>query len=169
MKLSIQQVEISSLLLGTAKVRQLAFNNPWNVILYTGSGSSDQVTSSKEIKNCNVTYVDDIISAMCSYSNGSSVTGFEMIVQLNNIDEVHKLYINGTTEHQSPGPVTVRVEKNGTYQVAIFPIFSDRGVMNTIIAYSRVLSDTGMYINISYLLWVALFSCNTVHNLIYIS
>ena len=60
-------------------------------------------------------YVDDVISVMCSYSNDPSVIGFEMIVQLNNIDEVHKLYINGTTEHQSPGPVIVRVEENGTY------------------------------------------------------
>ena len=107
--------------------------------------------SSKEIKSCSVTYVDDVISAMCSYSNGSSVTGFQMIVQLSNVTEVYKLHINGTTEHLSLGPVTVRVEENETYHVAIFPILSDRGIMNTTIAYSQLLSATGMYINMHYL------------------
>ena len=103
--------------------------------------------SSREIEDCSVTYVDDVISAMCSYSGGSSVTGFQIIVQLNNVTEVHKLHINGTTEHLSPGPVTVQVEENGTYQIAIFPIMSNRGIINTTIAYSRVLPDTGMFNN----------------------
>ena len=97
--------------------------------------------------------MDDVISVMCSYSNDSSVIGFEMIVQLNNnIDEVHKLYINGTTEHLSLGPVIVRVEENGTYQVAIFPNLSKSGIMNTNMVHSQLLSATGMYISTSYLL-----------------
>ena len=66
---------------------------------------------SSELQDCSVTYVDDVISAMCSYSGGSSVTGFQIIVQLNNVDEVHKLLINCTTEHLSPGPVTVQVNE----------------------------------------------------------
>ena len=145
MEWAIQQVEISPLLPGTAKVRQLTFNYLWNIILCTGS--FDQVISSREIEDCSVTYMDDVISAMCSYTDSSSVTGFQMIVQSNNVDKVHKLYVNGTTEYLSPGPVTVRVEENGTHQVAIFPIMSNRGIMNTTIAYSRVLPDTGMYNN----------------------
>ena len=138
MEWAIQQVEISSLLLGIAKVRQLTFNSLWTVILCTGS--SDQVISSRESENCSVTYEDDAISAMCSYSGGSSVTGFQMIVQLNDLYEVYKLFINGTTEHLSPGPVTVRVEENGTYHVAIFPLMGERGIVNTTIMYSQVLS-----------------------------
>ena len=82
--------------------------------------------------------MDDIISAMCSYSGDSSVTGFQIIVQLNNVDEVHKLHVNGTTEHLSSGPVTVQVKGNGTYQVAIFPVTRE-GIVNTSIAYSQVL------------------------------
>ena len=116
------------------------------------------MTSSKEIEDCSVTYVDDVISAMCSYSNDSSITGFQMIVQLNNIDEVHKLYVNGTNEHQSPGPVIVRVEENEKYQVAIFPILSNRGIVNTTMAYSQVLSATGMYIIVLYYLAVILYT-----------
>ena len=74
---------------------------------------------------------------MCSYSGGSSVTGFQIIVQLNNVDEVHKLYINSTTEHLFPGPVTVQVEESGTYHVAIFPIMGERGIMNKSVEYSQ--------------------------------
>ena len=92
--------------------------------------------------DCSVTYVDDVISAMCSYSGGSSVTGFQIIVQLNNVDEVHKLHINGTTEHLSPGPVTVQVKENGTYHVAIFPIMGEMGIVDTTIVCSEVLSPT---------------------------
>ena len=87
--------------------------------------------------------MDDVISAMCSYSGSSSVTGFEMIIQLNNVDEVHKLYINGTTEHLSPGPVTVQVEESGIYHVAIFPLMGEKGIVNTTKAYSQVLPITG--------------------------
>ena len=91
-----------------------------------------------------MTYVDDVISAMCSYSGGSSVTGFQIIVQLNNVDEVHKLHINSTTEHLSPGPVTAQVEESGIYHVAIFPLMGEKGTVNTTIAYSQVLPITGM-------------------------
>ena len=91
--------------------------------------------------------MDDIISAMCSYSGDSSVTGFQIIVQLNNVDEVHKLYINGTTEHLSPGPVIVRVEESGSYHVTIFPVMGDRGIVDTTIAYSEVLSVTSEYVS----------------------
>ena len=97
------------------------------------------MTSSREI-DCSVTYVDDVISAMCSYTGGSSVTGFQIIVQLNGLYEVHKLYINGTTEHLSPGPVTVQVEESGIYHVAIFPLSGESGIVNTTIVYSQVLS-----------------------------
>ena len=107
----------------------------WTVILCTDS--SDQVI--REI-DCSVTYVDDVISVICSYSGGSSVTGFQIIVQLNNIDEVHKLIINGTIEPLSPGPVTVRVEESGIYHVAIFPLMGERSIVNTTIVYSQMLS-----------------------------
>ena len=94
--------------------------------------------------------MDDVISAMCSYSGDSSVTGFQIIVQLNNVDEVHKLHINSTTEHLSPGPVTVQVEESGSYYVAIFPIMGQIGIVDTTIAYSQVLSPNVQGMIISY-------------------
>ena len=102
-------------------------------------------STSSELQDCSMTYVDDVISAMCSYSGGSSVTGFQMIVQLNNVTEVHKLHINSTTEHLCPGPVTVQVKGNRTYHVAIFPVMRE-GIVNTTIAYSQVLPNIqGIY------------------------
>ena len=94
--------------------------------------------------------MDDVISAMCSYSGDSSVTGFQIIVQLNNVDEVHKLHINSTTEHLSPGPVKVQVEESGSYHVAIFPIMGEMGIVDTTIAYSQVLSPNIQGMIISY-------------------
>ena len=88
--------------------------------------------------------MNDVISTMCSYSGGSSVTGFQIIVQLNNFEEVHKLHINSTTEHLSPGPVTVHVNESGKYYVAIFPIMGEIGIVNTNVIHSEMLSVNGM-------------------------
>ena len=107
------------------------------------TGSSDQVISSRETEDCSVTSLGGIISAMCSFSR-SSVTGFQMIVQMDNITEVHKLLINDTTGHLSTGPVTVQVEENKTYHVAIFLIMGEKGIVNGTLVYSRVLSVNGM-------------------------
>ena len=109
-------------------------------------GSYSQNTSSEFVRDCSVIYVDDVISAMCYYSGASSVTGFQMIVQLNNVADVHKLFINGTTQHMSPGLVTVQVNKSATYHVAIFPVVKEVGIVDTIIAHSQVLSPYGMRI-----------------------
>ena len=104
--------------------------------------------------------MDDVISAMCSYSNDSSVTGFQIIVQLNDIDEVYKLHINCTNEHLSPGPVTVQVEENGTYNVAIFPIMGENGIVDTTIVYSEMLSVTSEYV--TYILCILYLSINCI-------
>ena len=58
-----------------------------------------------------------------------------MIVQLNNITAIHKLLVNRTTGHLSPGPVTVQVKENEIYHVAIFPIRTGTGIADTIIAH----------------------------------
>ena len=108
-------------------------------------GPYSQNTSSEFVRDCSVIYVDDVISAMCFYSGVPSVTGFQMFVQLNNVADVHKLLINSTTEHLSPGRVTVQVNKSGTYHVTIFPIRIDMGIADTIIAHSQELSRQEYY------------------------
>ena len=90
--------------------------------------------------------MDGVISAMCPYFGGSSVTGFQMIVQLNNATEVHKLFTNYTTEHLSPEPVTVQVNESGTYHVAIFPIMGEMGIVDTNLIYSKELLVNGKFV-----------------------
>ena len=96
-----------------------------------------------ELQDCNVTHMDGVISAMCSYSGGSSVTGFQMIIQSNNVNKVHKLFTNYTTEHFSPEPVTVKVNESESYHVAIFPIMGEMGIVDTHLIYSKVLIVDG--------------------------
>ena len=69
----------------------------------------------------------------CTYPNNSVATGFQMIVQLSNSREEHILYINQSTDRQTPA--SVQVEKNGTYQITIFAI-SRRGILDSSVEYS---------------------------------
>ena len=64
----------------------------------------------------------------CAYSNDSMATGFQMIVQLSNFSEVHKLYVNKSTDRNTPASVVV--EESGMYQVTIFPIIEDVGIVD---------------------------------------
>lgn len=48
-------------------------------------------------------------------------------MQSANSSEVRKLQTGKTTDHQTPAGV--QVEKNGLYCVAVFPISSERGIV----------------------------------------
>ena len=52
---------------------------------------------------------------------------------IESVNEVHKLHLNCTIEHLSPGPVIVQVEESGSYHVAIFPIMEERGIVDATI------------------------------------
>ena len=69
---------------------------------------------------CSITVSCGVISAECSPLNGALVTGFQIIAQLRDSSEVHKLHINQSMDLQTP--VTVEVEESGVYQVIIFAI-----------------------------------------------
>ena len=62
-------------------------------------------------------------------------TGFQVIVQLDNITEVSKLLINHTTEHRQLTPVTVEVEENSTYHVTILSL------EGSMVAYSTTIQS----------------------------
>ena len=61
-------------------------------------------------------------------------TGFQMIAWLSNSSEVHKLYANKTTNRQTPA--SILVEENGTYQVTVFAIRGERGIVDSNAEYS---------------------------------
>ena len=75
------------------------------------------------------------IMVECAYPNDSTATGFQMIAQLSNLTEVHRLYANKTTDCQTPASVVV--EENGMYQVTIFAIRGRRGIVDSHVEYSR--------------------------------
>ena len=56
-------------------------------------------------------------------------TGFQMIAQLSDSSEVHKLHINQSMDLQTP--VTVEVEESGVYQVTIILIIEDAGIVGS--------------------------------------
>ena len=96
---------------------------------------------SEDIENCTVNYFRSVISAICCYSWFSRETGFQVIVQLDNITEVSKLLINHTTEHRQLTPVTVEVEENSTYHVTILSL-EGNVVVHSAIIYS--IDQSGM-------------------------
>ena len=95
--------------------------------------SLSQNPTSEDIENCTVTYSRSVILAMCCYPWFSTETGFQVIVQLDNITEVNKLLINRTTGHRQLTPVTVEVEENSTYHVTILSLEGNVVVHSAII------------------------------------
>ena len=57
------------------------------------------------------------------------MTGFQIIAQSSNSSKVHKLHVNQSMDLQTP--VTVEVEEDGMYQVAIFAIREGTGILNS--------------------------------------
>lgn len=74
-----------------------------------------------------------LISALCMHSF-NNVTGFMMVVQteLN----IGQLLVNETGPGAPMGPITIQVEENQNYHVAIFPKNADSGVVHSVLAYS---------------------------------
>ena len=61
-------------------------------------------------------------------------------MQLSNANEVQKLYVNQSTDPHTP--VTVEVEKDGPYQVTIFPIREGRGILDSNAERLQVIGTT---------------------------
>ena len=95
---------------------------------------------------CTVRDSGGVVSAVCDYyEDNLSITGFQMMMHLNTITEYQKLLINSTIRHRHPGPISIQVEESGIYNVVIFPIMGERGIVNATIAYSREISVVGMF------------------------
>ena len=80
--------------------------------------------------NCTLDSSNGLISvSMCINSSG-----FQVIAQLSSASEVQKLFINQSMDPYTP--VTVEVEKDGLYQVTIFPIAEgSSGILESDVKY----------------------------------
>ena len=105
----------------------------YNFILYSPS----EPVQPECIFDCSITVFRGFIFAECSPINSTLVTGFQMIAQLNDSSEVHKLHISQSTDLQTP--VTVEVEEDGMYQVAVFAI--SKGIVGSYVGYTAVSDD----------------------------
>lgn len=74
----------------------------------------------------------------CEYTDDSAVIGFQVIVRLSNSN---KLYVNQTSDRQAS--VSVEVKEDGLYEVAIFPISGDIGIVNSVIEYIEKFTVSG--------------------------
>ena len=86
------------------------------------------------LESCHAIIISSRVSAECAYPSDSMATGFQMTVHQNG---GRKLHTNKTTDRQTPA--SVEVEGSGTYQVTIFAIRGERGILNSNVEYSELL------------------------------
>ena len=82
---------------------------------------------------CHLTALAGHINVSCSYLSNSTATGFQVIAQRSSISETYKLYTGKTTDRVNP--VTVQVGSNGDYEVSIFAITGDMGMLLSNVEY----------------------------------
>ena len=77
---------------------------------------------------------------ICNF-NSSLVTGFQLIVHKLNSSDMNRLYTNESTGGHTPA--SVEVEESGMYQVTVFAIRGERGILNSIVEFREcVMVDT---------------------------
>ena len=80
----------------------------------------------------------------CSFPPNSTSLGFLVVVQRDSISKARTLLINSTQPGQALGPVTVEVEEGGVYQVTVFAIRGEVGIVGSAVEYTtqiEILAD----------------------------
>ena len=80
----------------------------------------------------------------CSFPQNSTPLGFLVVVQRDSISKARTLLVNNTQPGQALGPVTVEVEEGGVYQVTVFAIRGEMGIVGSAVEYStqiEILTD----------------------------
>ena len=104
--------------------------------------STNQLVS--EIEDCDVTSDEQVVCVQCSFPPNSTSLGFLVVVQRDSISKARTLLVNSTQPGQALGPVTVEVEEGGVYQVTVFAIRGELGIVGSAVEYStqiEVLAD----------------------------
>ena len=88
------------------------------------------------LESCRVVFYASLVShilAECVYSSDSMATGFQMMAQLSDSNTVH---VDKAVNRQSLASVVV--EESGTYQVTIFAIRGERGIVESNVEYMEL-------------------------------
>ena len=84
------------------------------------------------LKNCQATTLLFNVMVKCDFTSGS----FQMIVHHKN--EIRKLYVNQATS-SSQTSASVVVDENGLYQVVVFAIRGDSGIVGSNVEHMELL------------------------------
>ena len=98
----------------------------------------DSITRQRSsyISDCDINTSGLIVSVLCFYSPTSSSTGFLLVVQEKSTDGVRRLLVNTTEPGKPQGPVTVQVAMGQAYQVTVFPVREELGILDSTVAYT---------------------------------
>lgn len=91
--------------------------------------------------DCETTVFSLHVLVKCSYHTSSSATGFQVIVQSHNFNELYKIYSNKTVDFNTP--VTVTVDENGTYLVTVYAISGQMGILDSSEEYEEMVLLSG--------------------------
>lgn len=81
------------------------------------------------IESCHTNASVHLILAECIYTSNSIVAGFQVIAQLSDSSQVHKLFSSKAVSPQTS--VAIPVEENGMYQVTIIGIRRGTGIVES--------------------------------------
>ena len=88
------------------------------------------------IEDCDVISDEQVVCVQCSFPQNSTCLGFLVVVQRDSISEARTLLVNSTQPGQALGPVTVEVEEGGVYQVTVFAIRGEVGIVGSAVEYT---------------------------------
>ena len=99
-----------------------------------------------EIEDCDVISDEQVVCVQCSFPPNSTSLGFLVVVQRDSISKARTLLVNSTQPGQARalGPVTVEVEEGGVYQVTVFAIRGEVGIVGSAVEYTtqiEILAD----------------------------
>ena len=91
---------------------------------------------SSEIEDCDIISDEQVVCVQCSFPPNSTSLGFLVVVQRDSISKARTLLVNSTQPGQALGPVTVEVEEGGVYQVTVFAIRGEMGIVGSAVEYT---------------------------------
>ena len=89
------------------------------------------------VEDCNINNTGLVITVECTFSDVSSVLGFQITAQINDMSRVNVLYVNTSMDPQSP--VNVVVPSNGEYMVTVLPSRIGVGILDTVVEFSQLI------------------------------